>query len=228
MNFYYPVDPSAPITQTFAQHVANAIAFGWANYNGGIDWAVPTGTAVKAAKAGTVVETLTDATGYGTHVRIQHKEGYLTIYAHLLSIKVSKGDTVRAGKIIGFSDNTGDSTGSHLHFELRKDDIPLDPMPFLKVAGQPGEIFEEEERAAALPTSAPASFPALPKAKVLVAALNIRQQPATSAAVVGTLALNQVVPVIRTVKSGSDVWLQIGYQQYCAMLYSGAQLATWA
>ncbi|MBN2548520.1 MAG: M23 family metallopeptidase [Anaerolineales bacterium] len=228
MNFYYPVDPSAPITQSFAQHVANALAYGWANYNGGIDWAVPTGTAVKAAKAGTVVETLTDATGYGTHVRIQHREGYLTIYAHLLSIKVSKGDIVRTGKIIGFSDNTGTSAGSHLHFELRKDEIPIDPMPFLKAAGETVEIFEEALRAAALPASAPATFPALPKAKVLVAALNIRQQPAVSAAVVGTLALNQAVPVIRTIKSGSDVWLQIGHQQYCAMLFSGSQLAAWA
>lgn len=132
MRFGMPVPRTAVITQTFSEHVRRAQANGWKNYNGGIDWAIPTGTPIKAAQKGTVKRVRPDATGYGNHVIIQHDEGYETVYAHLMDFGVSVGNTVKAGDMIGRSDNTGNSTGPHLHFELRKDGLPVDPMPLLE------------------------------------------------------------------------------------------------
>lgn len=132
MRFGMPVPRTAVITQTFSEHVRRAQANGWKNYNGGIDWAIPTGTPIKAAQKGTVKRVRHDATGYGNHVIIQHDDGYETVYAHLMDFGVSVGNTVKAGDMIGRSDNTGNSTGPHLHFELRKDGLPVDPMPLLE------------------------------------------------------------------------------------------------
>lgn len=131
MKFLFPVPPNSPVTQDFAGHVLRAKLNGWTNYNGGIDWGIPTGTPVKAAQAGKVAMVRNDASGYGTHIRIEHDEGYLTIYGHLQNFAVKTGDRVSAGQVIGRSDNTGFSTGPHLHFELRKNNVAVDPAPLL-------------------------------------------------------------------------------------------------
>jgi murein DD-endopeptidase MepM/ murein hydrolase activator NlpD len=64
--------------------------------------------------------------GYGNLVIVENG-AYRTYYAHLSSIPVSVGDTVRAGTTIGLSGNTGNSTGPHLHYEIRKNNVPVDP-----------------------------------------------------------------------------------------------------
>ncbi|MDD9375861.1 peptidoglycan DD-metalloendopeptidase family protein [Streptomyces sp. ZAF1911] len=108
-----------------------------AGFHTGIDFAVPTGTSVVAAAAGTVV-TADWQGAYGNAVTIQHADGRYTLYAHLSRITVKEGDQVAAGQEIGLSGSTGNSTGPHLHFEARTSnnyDAHTDPVAFLKELG---------------------------------------------------------------------------------------------
>jgi hypothetical protein len=230
MKFIYPLPPNSIVTQTFAEHVHRARVNGWQNYNGGIDWAIPTGSRIKAAQSGVVKEVRRDATGYGVHVRIQHDEGYLTIYGHLQDFSVKAGDAVTAGQAIGRSDNTGNSTGPHLHFELRKNNVAIDPAPLLVTALPTGEEEEEEEEEGQgeISGSEPQSFPKLPKARVTSnIGLNIRMGPGVGNPVVGYLPRGKEVEVLRKSEPAGDTWLQIGYQQYIAMQVGGDTLAEW-
>ncbi|MGW1775943.1 peptidoglycan DD-metalloendopeptidase family protein [Streptomyces sp. NPDC002104] len=94
-------------------------AGGWAaGYHTGIDFAVSTGTPVRAAAAGTVVSSGWQG-AYGNAVVIKHDDGRYTLSAHLSSATASAGERVSAGERIGRSGNTGNSTGPHLHFEVR-------------------------------------------------------------------------------------------------------------
>jgi hypothetical protein len=197
------------------------------NYNGGIDWAVGTGSSIKAAQAGTVTVIRNDATGYGMHIRIKHADGFLTIYGHLLSTSVAVGDEVTAGQVIGKSDNTGSSTGPHLHFELRLNNVAIDPMPMMvtTVAGLSGE-----EEIPEIPNNVgnePAAFPALPKIRVVTAALRVRSKPGTDGLHLTNLPAGLEVEVIRKIVKGNDIWLQIGHDQYVAMKFMGDIYAQW-
>lgn len=87
---------------------------------------------VAAAKGGTVSYAACISGGYGCHIIIDHGDGWQTLYAHLQAFSVSKGDTVAQGKVIGRMGSTGKSTGTHLHFEIRKNGVLLNPMNFLK------------------------------------------------------------------------------------------------
>lgn len=98
----------------------------------GIDFAVSTGTSVHAADSGTVI--LSEWwSGYGYCVIVDHGGGVWTLYGHLRKggLKVSNGDRVNRGDVIAESGNTGNSTGPHLHFEVRIDGKPVNPMPYL-------------------------------------------------------------------------------------------------
>jgi len=104
---------------------------GWASgYHTGLDFAAPTGTPVFSALAGTVVESGWGG-AYGNHLVIKHANGVKTLYAHLSSASVSKGDEVLRGQRIGAVGTTGNSTGPHLHFEVIKGDTQKDPAAFL-------------------------------------------------------------------------------------------------
>jgi murein DD-endopeptidase MepM/ murein hydrolase activator NlpD len=92
----------------------------------GIDLAVPMGTPVRAALDG-VAHVVESASGFGLHVVLDHGSGLTTLYAHLQSAGVHDGDEVAAGDVIGGAGSTGNSTGPHLHFEVRRDGIPEDP-----------------------------------------------------------------------------------------------------
>ena len=102
----------------------------WSGTNGthkGTDYAVPVGTPVTSWKDGVVSSEPLDS-GYGTAVMIDHADGQQTIYGHLSSKEVNAGDTVKAGQRIGKSGDTGNSSGPHLHFELRNGkNNPVDP-----------------------------------------------------------------------------------------------------
>ncbi|MER8045704.1 M23 family metallopeptidase [Streptomyces sp. NPDC094032] len=95
----------------------------WAHKHSGQDFAVPTGTPVKAAAAGTVVKAGPNGGGdgpaYGNAIVVKHANGMYSQYAHLSQIKVNVGQTVSAGQQIALSGNTGNSSGPHLHFEIR-------------------------------------------------------------------------------------------------------------
>lgn len=96
----------------------------------GIDFAVPVGTPIRAAGAGTIVEVGENAE-YGRFVRLAHADGYETLYAHNSRITVVDGARVAAGDAIALSGNTGRSTAPHLHFEVRYRDIAVDPMQII-------------------------------------------------------------------------------------------------
>ena len=92
----------------------------------GLDIGVVVGTPVKTTMDGTVIHAGWNNQGYGNLVIVQNGD-YKTYYAHLSSIPVSVGDSVKSGTTIGLSGNTGNSTGPHLHYEIRKNNVPIDP-----------------------------------------------------------------------------------------------------
>jgi murein DD-endopeptidase MepM/ murein hydrolase activator NlpD len=101
-------------------------------YHPGLDLAVPTGTPIRAAAAGKVVEAGWDArTGYGNYVKIDHGDDLHTLYAHMSEVTVAAGDEVAVGELIGLVGSTGVSTGPHLHFEVRQAGEHRDPQAFL-------------------------------------------------------------------------------------------------
>jgi murein DD-endopeptidase MepM/ murein hydrolase activator NlpD len=96
----------------------------------GMDFTGPVGTDIYATGDGVVVKAEFSAYGYGKEVVIDHGYGYKTIYAHLHQINVDKGDKVSRGEVIGTLGNTGRSTGPHLHYEVRKNNRPVDPFNY--------------------------------------------------------------------------------------------------
>lgn len=92
----------------------------------GLDFGVPVGTPIKATMDGKVVHAGWNNQGYGNLVIVENGP-YRTYYAHLSSIPVSVGDAVTSGATIGLSGNTGNSTGPHLHYEIRKNNTPVNP-----------------------------------------------------------------------------------------------------
>jgi len=98
-------------------------------YHTGIDIGVPLGSPVVATHSATVLFAGWSAYGYGYLVILQNG-AYITYYAHLTNFNVKGGDLVGAGSVIGWSGSTGNSTGPHLHYETRIDDIPVDPLTF--------------------------------------------------------------------------------------------------
>ena len=105
------------------------VSVGSSNHQG-IDISAPAGTPVVAADGGEVIFT-GRFFGYGNLIRILHDNGHVTYYAHLRSFAVSEGDRVYRGQYIGQVGMTGTASGNHLHFEIRIDGVPVDPMPFL-------------------------------------------------------------------------------------------------
>jgi Membrane proteins related to metalloendopeptidases len=78
-----------------------------------------------------VVEAGANRSGYGRMVVLDHGDGLQTFYAHMRTILVTSGQSVEAGDVLGYMGQTGDSTGYHLHFEVRQDDVPINPLPYL-------------------------------------------------------------------------------------------------
>jgi len=92
----------------------------------GLDFGVVVGTQVKATMDGHVVSAGWNDQGYGNLVIVENG-AYRTYYAHLSSIPVAVGETITAGEVVGLSGNTGNSTGPHLHYEIRENKVPIDP-----------------------------------------------------------------------------------------------------
>lgn len=103
---------------------------GASTYHKGVDWAVPTGTAVCASCGGTV-EKAGWGSGYGYVVYINHEDGRQTRYGHLSKVLVKAGQTVKQGEKIALSGSTGVSTGPHLHFEILINGTQVNPLEYL-------------------------------------------------------------------------------------------------
>ena len=113
---------SGPVTSPFG--------YRWGRLHAGIDIAVPVGTPIHAAASGTVA-LAGWVDGYGNYTCVDHGGGLATCYAHQSSLAVSVGTHVTQGQVIGYSGNTGHSTGPHLHFEVRINGTPVDPLGYL-------------------------------------------------------------------------------------------------
>jgi murein DD-endopeptidase MepM/ murein hydrolase activator NlpD len=119
-DFYFPFN--GPITSFY----------GWRDsaFHRGIDVDLNRGDSVRAAFSG-MVRFAARSGGYGNIVIVRHYNGVETVYAHLWKIKVKPGDIVSSGQLVGLGGNTGHSTGTHLHFEIRFRGVAIDPAYFL-------------------------------------------------------------------------------------------------
>ncbi|MBB4266718.1 LysM peptidoglycan-binding domain-containing M23 family metallopeptidase [Roseospira visakhapatnamensis] len=106
-------------------------------HNDGINIAVPEGTPVRAADTGVVAYAGNEIQGFGTLILIKHADGWMTAYAHASRLEVRRGDTVRRGQVIARAGRTGSVDRPQLHFEVRRDARPVDPMDHL---GPPGRV----------------------------------------------------------------------------------------
>ncbi len=96
----------------------------------GMDFTCPKGTDIQATGAGTIHKIIKKKSGYGTHVIIEHGYGYQSLYAHMGSVAVKKGDKVTRGQIIGTVGNTGTSTAPHLHYEVIHNGKKVNPINY--------------------------------------------------------------------------------------------------
>ncbi|HZK08275.1 MAG TPA: M23 family metallopeptidase [Bacteroidales bacterium] len=96
----------------------------------GVDFSAPLGTDIYATGDGVVVEINVSKRGYGNNVKIDHGFGYHTFYAHCSKILVKRGQQIKRGQVIAKVGNTGKSTAPHLHYEVHKNNRPIDPINY--------------------------------------------------------------------------------------------------
>ncbi|MFC9704527.1 peptidoglycan DD-metalloendopeptidase family protein [Streptomyces sp. NPDC056943] len=127
----------APVTGGFSTPYRASGSMWSSGYHTGVDFIASSGTTVRAVGAGTVVSAGWSG-AYGNEVVIQHADGNYSQYAHLSSLSVSSGQTVTGGQQLGLSGSTGNSTGPHLHFEIRTSPSygsDVDPLAYLRQHG---------------------------------------------------------------------------------------------
>ncbi|MCH8821661.1 peptidoglycan DD-metalloendopeptidase family protein [Patescibacteria group bacterium] len=112
----------------FAKPVAGSVNQYASWYHPGIDIGAAYGTPVYAAGSGRVITASPYGSGFGIHVFIDHGNGYITAYAHMSSMKVNVGQNVAKGQLIGAVGCSGFCTGSHLHFEVRRNGAKINPL----------------------------------------------------------------------------------------------------
>ena len=196
-----PFDVEFPVTQRFGEKITDPAG------HKGIDYALYQGTPVLAVMDGKVSRTAQITGGYGTHVVIDHDGGLQTVYAHLSRVTVPLGAGVLAGQLIGYSGNTGNSTGPHLHFEVRADGKAVDPEPLLHPL--------------------PPSSGAADNRRVRVPLLYVRSGPGTEYPIVDSLRRGEQVSGNQTAET---VWLRIGPCRWIAVRYQGedfCETASW-
>ena len=107
-----PFSGEWPITQYYGERITSS-------FHTGIDYGCPLGTAILASEDGVIRFSGFDKTGYGYCMIIEHDVTHATLYAHMSMLRFGTGKKVERGEVIGYSGNTGNSTGPHLHFEAR-------------------------------------------------------------------------------------------------------------
>ena len=133
--FTWPAE--GPVISTFGHRKS-----GW---HGGIDIKAPPGTPVQSAAAGIVVVSGVEAR-YGLVVKIEHRDGFVTVYAHNDVNLVEPGDRVDAGEIIALVGRTGRATTDHLHFEIRREGHAYNPLYLLPLPPRIGQVEEEMDQ----------------------------------------------------------------------------------
>jgi len=131
-RFIWP-EPQAQISQPFgpSTYWFEPPYGSYPHFHTGIDLVEPFGSPVQAADDGVVALVGSSSSGYGNYVVIAHSGGFNTLYGHLSTALVSVGQQVTQGTVVGLEGSTGNSTGAHLHFELRINQNPVNPAPYL-------------------------------------------------------------------------------------------------
>lgn len=174
----------------------------------GVDVRLGAGTPLYAIADGTVKLADQDPAGaYGVEVRLIFGEGLEAIYAHMSSLSVKTGQVVKEGDFLGLSGNTGNSTGAHLHFSIRKNGVFVDPtlyLPCLKTGLGGDESLPEE------PTENEIR---------LKTAMNLREAPTTSSKVIKTLPAKSVVDFNEVEIANGYVWAKTdsGWVAICGL-----------
>lgn len=123
--------PSLSPGYLFAWPIVGRVTQGYSARHRAVDIGAPYGSKVYAARAGTVVHAGWSETGYGYTLIIDHGDGYSTLYSHLKGTWVSAGQRVARGALIGEVGSTGNSTGPHVHFEIRESNVRVNPLSYL-------------------------------------------------------------------------------------------------
>jgi murein DD-endopeptidase MepM/ murein hydrolase activator NlpD len=121
-----------PITSSFGQREDPILGNGEGEFHTGIDISAPNGVPIRATGDGTVQEAQM-SNGYGREVVIDHGHGVETVYGHMSGFAVIAGETVVRGQVIGYVGHSGRSTGSHLHYEVRIRNTPVNPHKYLRM-----------------------------------------------------------------------------------------------
>ncbi|WP_054743762.1 M23 family metallopeptidase [Cellulosilyticum ruminicola] len=122
-EFMHPLNGSGSISSTYGSR--------WGTFHYGLDFAAPAGTPIYASASGRVIYSGYNQGGYGKLIIIDHGNGYQTYYAHCSSLYVNVGESVSQGQNIAGVGTTGDSTGNHLHFEVRIGGTPVNPYGYV-------------------------------------------------------------------------------------------------
>jgi len=215
IQLIYPV--TGPITQLFGENPDFYKKWGFPGHNG-IDFGIANGTPTLAAAKGIVDKISFEDGGYGNYIKLRHTDGssaYYTYYAHLMQASVAAGQSVEAGAVIGHSNNTGASTGPHLHFGLRKSDMSgaykgyIDPKPYFGASGgadsgKAGEV----------------TLPNL-KLEVIVDELRVRSGPGVNYSELTRIKKGTVVTASKLYSEGA--WVEIEPGKWCAVTFGGTQ-----
>jgi hypothetical protein len=124
------IRPSTAPTGNFIRPLRGRLTTRFGGGHRGIDIPAPAGTPVVAADGGTVIYAGFSGS-YGNHVKVRHSNGFVTLYAHFSSISVKNGDSVFQGQEVGKVGSTGRSTGNHLHFEIIRNGVQVNPESYL-------------------------------------------------------------------------------------------------
>ncbi len=139
-NWGYPLEGNWTVGRGFGWHPVRGCAYCPSDHKG-FDMssvAMPCGAVVHAASAGRVINA-GPMPGWGNTVRLDHGDGIVTLYGHMVwgSLLVTVGQDVDIGTPLGAEGNTGKSTGCHLHYEIQRNGIAIDPEPFMAALGLP-------------------------------------------------------------------------------------------
>jgi murein DD-endopeptidase MepM/ murein hydrolase activator NlpD len=121
-----------PITSGFGQREDPILGNGEGEFHTGVDIGAPNGIPIRATGDG-IVKTAEMSNGYGREVVIDHGHGVETLYGHMSGFAVSAGQTVVRGEVIGYVGHSGRTTGSHLHYEVRIHNTPVNPHKYLRM-----------------------------------------------------------------------------------------------